>query len=331
METGKGKTWSETWENLLPRLEAMPGRVSVVCKNLNTGEALAYRPDEPHPAASVIKLFLMAAVFQGFADQTISPQERILVRDKDCVPSCGVLTYLKGDRELCVRDLVELMIIVSDNTATNLLFDRIREEQLDAFIRGRLGLEKTVFRRKMFDARRASQGIENYVTAADAAWLLEMIYTGWLISPEASCEMFQILTHQRLNGKIPFYLHTLADAPVIAHKTGEDTGITHDVAIIAHKTRKDTGITHDVPIIAHETGADDGILHDVKRTVHKAVVLPGMTSGAPVDTHRVDGSAGDRRDAPAFVLCFLGSGTDVPAYERLMAEAAWELYYSAQT
>ncbi len=262
--SGKEAASGGVWSGLRRRLDAMPGSVSAVYKNLKTGERFTYRAQEPHPAASVIKLFLMAAVFQGFADGRFAPEDRILVRRSDCVPSCGVLTYLQGEREVSIRDLVELMIIVSDNTACNLLFDLVGEEYLAAYLRDTLHVTQTVFQRKMFDLTRAAQGIENYVTAADAAGLLEKIYRGELVSPRSSKEMYEILTQQRLNGKIPFYLHALPDAPVIAHKTGEDTGVTHDVAVIA----------------AEEP----------------------------------------------FVLCFLGSGTDVPAYERLMAEAALELF-----
>lgn len=251
-------------ETLRRRLDGMQGSVSAVYKNLRTGESFLYRPAVPHVAASVIKLFLMAAVFQGFADGAFREQDRIRVRRKDCVPSCGVLTYLQGEPEVSIRDLVELMIIVSDNTATNVLYDLVGEERMAAFLRAQPGLTQTAFNRKMFDAKRAAQGIENYVTAGEVAWLLEEIWQGRLVSREASAEMYRILTHQRLNGKIPFYLHTLLDAPVVAHKTGEDQGITHDAAVIE--------------------------------------------AGEP------------------FILVLLGSETDVPAYERLMAETALELY-----
>ena len=250
--------------HLKNRLEKLPGTISFVYRNLSSGEQYSYHEDEPQPAASIIKLFLMAAAFQAVFDGRIREEDKIFVRKTDCVPSCGVLTYLSGEREVSVRDLIELMIIVSDNTAANLLFDLLGSEYLDSFIKEKLGMNKTVFRRKMFDSFRAAKGIENYVTARDAADLLEKIYKRELVSPEASAEMYRILTHQRLNGKIPFRLHTLNPAPVIAHKTGEDTGITHDVAIISGKE--------------------------------------------------------------PFILCFLGSGTDVPEFERLMADVSWEIY-----
>lgn len=254
------------WTELTARLQELPGNLSVIYEDLNSGERFAYRPEEPHIAASVIKLFLMAAVFQGFQDGRFRKDDRILIKKEMCVPSCGVLNYLQEEPSVYIRDLVELMIIVSDNTATNALFDLVGEDCLKDFIHTELGMPNTTFRRKMFDSKRAALGIENHVTAADAAELLKRIYEGTLISAEASKEMYGILTHQRLNGKIPFYLHALPKAPVIAHKTGEDSGTTHDVGIIE--------------------GSDP------------------------------------------FILCFLGNDTQVPEYEKLMAETALLLYQS---
>ena len=262
--SGKTACREKYWENLENRLSQLPGNISFVYQNLVTGQKYTYQEQKPHLAASIIKLFLMAAVFDIVKEGKIRFEDMVTVRRADCVPSCGVLTYLPEEQRVTVRDLVELMIIVSDNTAANLLFDLVGSEKLADFIRDGLGMKQTVFRRKMFDAKSAAKGIENYVTAEDAAILLEKIYKKELVSPEASEEMYRILTHQRLNGKIPFRLHTWKPQPVIAHKTGEDSGITHDVGIIEGKE--------------------------------------------------------------PFILCFLGSNTDVPEYERFMADTAMEIY-----
>lgn len=252
------------WKELEEKLEQLPGNLSVVYRNLSNGEEFQYREGELHIAASVIKLFLMAAVYQGFEDGKYQKTDRILIKRENCVPSCGVINYLQEEQNLWVRDLVELMVIVSDNTATNALFDFVGEEELNKFIHETLHMPNTAFRRKMFDSKRAAMGIENHITAEDVAQLLEKIYRGTLISEEASREMYQILTHQRLNGKVPFYLHALPKAPVIAHKTGEDSGVTHDVGVI--------------------------------------------------------------EGAQPFIFVFLGNDTNVPEYEKLMAETSLEVY-----
>ena len=219
-------------EWIRPRLEALEGNISAVCRILRTGESFEYRAEASHIPASVIKLFLMASMFQGFADGDFRPEDRIPVRREDCVPSCGVLTYLDDGKEVSLRDLTELMIIVSDNTATNVLADFRTLSVVQEFVSDRLGLKDTFFRRKMFDAEASAKGIQNATTARDVAWLLEKIWRGELVNAEASARMLEMLRHQRLNGKIPFRLHTLEDAPCIAHKTGEDDGTTHDAGII---------------------------------------------------------------------------------------------------
>ena len=221
-----------TMDWIRPRLESLPGNISAVCKNLATGECFAYRPDALHDAASIIKLYLMAAMYQGFHDGDFRPSDRLPVRREDCMPSCGVLTYLDDGKEVSLRDLTELMIIVSDNTACNILLDFYTLPRIRSFIRERLGLENTFFRRRLFDEEASSRGVTNQTSAADTARLLEAIRAGRLVSPEASAAMLATLRHQRLNGKLPFRLHTLEDAPVIAHKTGEDDGTTHDCGII---------------------------------------------------------------------------------------------------
>ena len=218
------------------RLEALGGETGFFYKNLVTGECVQLHADRPLPAASVIKIYLMAAMFDAFESGALDPDRYVSVPDDAKVPSCGVLTYLSGVHEATLRDLVELMIIVSDNTATNLLWDVYEEHfgagSLTRFAHEKLHCTDTSLNRKMFDVEKAVRGIENYTSARDAAKFLDALYAKTLISPEASAQMLDILRDQRLNGKIPFYLHTVNPVPLIAHKTGEDYRITHDVSIV---------------------------------------------------------------------------------------------------
>ena len=126
------------------------------------------------------------------------------------------------------------MIIFSDNTATNVLIDLLGIEEINRTIR-RLGYRDTVLQRKMYDTEKSKQGIQNYITAAETGRLLREMYQGRLVSRTASEAMISILKNQQLCSKIPFYLQALPEEPEIAHKTGEDCGITHDVGIIYAK------------------------------------------------------------------------------------------------
>ena len=213
--------------SLLPRLAALPGEVSVYLKDLTTGETWAYQPDIPLVAASVIKLLILVEAFRQARAGLISMDETFSIRPEQKMPSCGALTYLHDGLTVTLRDLCVLMIILSDNTATNILINRLGIGDVNAAMR-ELGFEKTTLRRLLFDAEAASRGLENTITAEEMGRLLEMLYRGECVSSEADAEMLSILRDQRLNGKIPFFLSDYE----IANKTGEDDGITHDVGIV---------------------------------------------------------------------------------------------------
>ena len=219
----------ERSRQIMQRLQALPGRIGFEAFCPETGERIAWQETEPMEAASVMKLTVMAEMFRRFEAGEDDPEALVTIREEDKKPSCGALTYLHTGLRVTVMDLVTLMIILSDNTATNLLIDRAGMDRINAGI-DRLGLKGTRINRKLYQPELSRQGIQNYVSAGGMRKLLQMILQGELVSPEASARMLKILGDQRLNGKIPFYLHSLGIKT--AHKTGEDDGITHDVGII---------------------------------------------------------------------------------------------------
>ena len=215
----------------MERLSKINGKVGFYYKNLVTGEVISYNEKEPMLAASLIKLTVLGEVFREIENGEISEQEVFTTRDEEKVPSCGALNYMDEGLNVTLKDLYTLMIILSDNYATNILIDRCKIENINDFIKEN-GLKNTLLKRKMFDSVGASKGLENYTSAEDMALLLEKIYNGTLVSKEASAKMLEVLKNQRLNGKIPFFLSSGEDKVQIAHKTGEDTNITHDVGIV---------------------------------------------------------------------------------------------------
>ena len=214
--------------------EKLPGRVSFYYKNLVTGEQYDYHAEEQMKAASVIKLFIMAAAFSWIHQGKLKEDQLLSMKKEDYVPSCGAIAYLHEGLQVTVMDLITLMIIFSDNTATNILINLIGMEEIQKEIDA-LGYKKTRLQRKMYDLEKSSRGIQNLITAKETADLLEQIYRGELVSQKASEKMMEILKNQQLNGKIPFYLQALEEEPEIAHKTGEDSGISHDVGFVYAK------------------------------------------------------------------------------------------------
>ena len=243
------------WMN---RLRATRGRVGFWAKPLD-GEATGFNEDLPLVAASVVKVPVMVEAFRQFRAGLLDPDEQVTIRPEDRMPSCGALTYLSDKVRPTLMDLTTLMIILSDNTAANLMIDRVGVDAVNRTMEER-GVPGICLRRKFFQPQLAALGVTNTVTARGCGVLLEKMAKGELLGGEDDARMLSILYNQRLNGKIPFFLHGVK----IAHKTGEDDGTTHDAALIQAKR--------------------------------------------------------------PFVLCMLSNDVDVPEYERLMQDAARELY-----
>lgn len=207
----------------------LKGNACFYYKNLVTGQVRSHQPDVVINAASVIKIPIMVEAFRQFEAGLLREDERFTVSHADHLPSCGALTYMHDGLQVNALDLVTLMITLSDNTATNMLIKRLGIERI-AQTMADIGLENTKLRRLLFEAEKSRQGIKNTITAREIGLLLERMTQGKLISPAASKRMLDILACQRLNGKMPFYLHS--EGVKCAHKTGEDDGVTHDVGVV---------------------------------------------------------------------------------------------------
>jgi len=215
----------------LKRIEQTPGRVGFYYCPLG-GEPVMFNPDEPLVAASVIKVPIMVEAFRRIGAGTLDPNAEVVIAPEDKKPSCGALTYMHDGLKVTVRDLIVLMIILSDNTATNLMIDMLGVEPVNETMR-ELGIPGITLRRKLFEPELSRRGIQNTITARGVGMLLGRMAEGRLLGEAPDRQMMDILLDQRLNGKLPFFLHPL-DVDV-AHKTGEDDGTTHDAGVVFAK------------------------------------------------------------------------------------------------
>lgn len=209
------------------RLKGVKGKIGFYYKNLITKEEISFNENEAFIAASVIKLPILAVVFSEAAKGTIKLSEKIKVKNSDKVPGCGALYSFTNEPEVDIQTLCNLMITISDNTATNVLINHFTLENISReFIE--MGLKDTKLRRLLFDAKAKQKGVENVFTPKEIGTFLEQIYNRTFLSENTSEEIEKILLEQQINHKIPGKLPDFK----IAHKTGEDDGITHDVGIV---------------------------------------------------------------------------------------------------
>ena len=217
---------------ITPQLEKLGGDTGVYVKNLVTGETFMRGEDVPVVAASVIKIPVMIEAFRAAHDGELALSEIHALADDERLPSCGTLKAMHAGIEMTLEDLVKLMIIVSDNAATNIMIRRVGMENVNKTLR-ELGCQKSTLNRLLFDAEASRRGVKNYITAREMGEVLEKLWRGEVVSEAASKAMMDILLDQRLNGKLPFFIDSMGID--IAHKPGEDDGISHDVGVIFTK------------------------------------------------------------------------------------------------
>ncbi len=212
-------------------IKDLDGKIGIYYKNLVSGEVLEINSKEVFTSASIIKIAILIETLRQSKDGEIDLTKRVKLLDEYKVGSSGVLNTLDAGIEVSIKDLYTLMIVVSDNTATNMLADIIGLESVNKTMK-KLGYENIEFNRKMMDEVGAKKGIDNYVSPVEIADILEKVYRGQLINQEISEEIERVLKMQKVKYKIPYLLDK---SIAIGHKTGENPGVTHDAGIIYTK------------------------------------------------------------------------------------------------
>jgi beta-lactamase class A len=150
-----------------PLVAAHKGRVAVAIKDLTTGETLALQGDEPMPTASLIKVAVMVEAYRQADAGKLDLTGMITLRDEDKVQGSGILTaHFSPGMQLSLHDAIRLMIAYSDNTATNLVLDKIGLDATAAAME-QLGLPNT----KILTPRCSAATHRSFLSAANSsAW-----------------------------------------------------------------------------------------------------------------------------------------------------------------
>jgi beta-lactamase class A len=202
--------------------DAHHGIVGYSVIDLESGERISRRGDETFPTASLIKVAILVTVYDLVAKGQLSLDDPITLLKIDQVPGSGVLQFLHNGTVLTVRDAAWLMSIISDNTATNLLLDRIIIRRVWAKMDS-LGLSHTRVHSKSF-LRISSVAMDSsakyglgVTTPNEMAHLFELMAQGKAVNPSADSAMLDILEH---NGQ-DMMLQRYAGGARAAHKDGE--------------------------------------------------------------------------------------------------------------
>lgn len=223
-------------EKIKAEMAGFSGKVWIYAKNLDTGKDYAWRADEQVRTASTIKLPIMTEVFHQVAQGKVKWDDEIILTKEKKQGGSGILFEFSDNTKIDLRTAVNLMIVVSDNTATNLVIDKVGCDNVNDFIES-LGLHQTRSMRKIGgggesraidDPRLRLFGL-GVSSPRDMVKLLEMIDNGQVVSKEASAEMINILKRQQFKNGIG---RNLPDTIPSASKSGSLDRLRSDVGIL---------------------------------------------------------------------------------------------------
>jgi beta-lactamase class A len=228
---------------------AFSGTLGVWAKSLDTGEILDYRAQESFPPASTIKVPILYEVFRQAGEGRFSLTDSLTLQADDVVGGSGILQSLTPGLTLSVRDVATLMIIISDNTATNMLIDLVGMDAVNGSCE-RLGLTSTRLENKMQRPKEGERPKEggplNRSTPADLGHLVTLIAERRVLTPDACDAMLGIMSRQHFTDNITralpefdAYLEAGKEPTVrVASKSGSIRGTRNDVGLVeAHGRR----------------------------------------------------------------------------------------------
>jgi beta-lactamase class A len=206
----------------------LDGVLGVAILDLSNQHTLLLNADEVFPTASSIKIAILAEFYRQVQQGKLRFTDSYILQPSDLVGGSGIAGALTpGVTKLTLRDVAALMISVSDNSATNVMIDRIGMDNVDTLLDS-LGLKQTRLNRKMMDIKAAAEGRENLASPREMMLLLEALYRGKILNKQYTEDYFNLLSIHK-ESYIP---RELPEDLRIANKPGELEGVRNDCGIV---------------------------------------------------------------------------------------------------
>jgi len=215
------------------------GKVSIYAKNLNTGAVYEFGGDNRVNTASTIKLPILIAVYTAVESGKAKWTDTSELTKENKVGGSGVLSEMSDGTRIPLRDLVRYMMLLSDNSATNMVLDHVTGNQVNAVME-KLGIRSTRSLRKILKGS-APEGVSDagrdpankafgigVATPHEMVILLERLYKGEIVSKEASAEMLGIMKKQQWReGLARRFDVDVADKPGALDHLRSDVGVVY--------------------------------------------------------------------------------------------------------
>ena len=220
------------WQKLEARIEQvdqqLDGVMGVAIEDLTNGDHYFLHDDEVFAQASSIKITILANLYLQAQQGKLKLSDLYTVQSSDLVPDSTIMNGLTpGVTRVTLRDLATMVMAVSDNSAANVLIDRVGIQNVNAMLDS-LGLTHTRLRRKMMDLEAAKQGRENISTPREMTMLFDSIYRGKLLNKEMTEDFFRVVSTNHAS----FIPRDLPADLKVADKEGELEAIRNDSGIV---------------------------------------------------------------------------------------------------
>ncbi|MFC4618776.1 serine hydrolase [Camelliibacillus cellulosilyticus] len=238
-------------------LEGASGTFGVAVKHLRTGESVEINGHRLFQTASVCKVAILATLYDEVHKGHISLKTRTTLTNTDLVPGSGVLQLMDDGLAVTIKDLATMMIIVSDNQATDKILELVTKEKVNRLTLA-LGLNDTHLEHSIWELLSVYAGMDpgqksyddlekalettypeskifdmtmknNVSTPHDMNILLEKLANKTLVTSEASEQMLDILGNQQFGHRIPYLL---PEGAKVANKTGSIGSVVNDVGVV---------------------------------------------------------------------------------------------------
>ena len=276
------RLWERLEERLTRKIDGFAGVAGVSVKDLTRGDGVSVHGGDEFPTASSIKIHILTRLLSRAEAGEIDLAERIKITPEKRGAGSGVLQYMECEPDVSVLDIAILMIIVSDNTATNLCIDWAGMEETNALLRD-MGLTATKLRRKMMDSEAIHRGDENVSTPNELVAMMEMLHQG-KPTPKVAEQVLRIISKPKsapLNRAVPSNL-------VVANKPGGMDRVRCDTGIVYLGSRP-----YAIAVMTN-FGLEDGIrqegfIVDVVQDVHQTMAVLDSTNDFGLGVPRYTG------------------------------------------
>lgn len=235
-------------EALQQIVQAVPAELAISAMRLDDGTHYGLQENLRQASASIIKLPILLELYRQAQEGLVGLEELIPLQESDKVLGAGVLYEMHAGTQLSLEDLARLMIVVSDNTASNLLIRKVSFEAVNSLMQN-LGMKQTHLGRFFMHPPLPPSG-DNFASAADFTLCLEQLWKRQILNEEFTQRALAILQRQQYREKIPLMLPEQVQC---MHKTGELAGVRHDCGIVHDPA---TGLAYAITLLSRHGRCD---------------------------------------------------------------------------